>query len=631
MQFSLRTAMRRLSATTVPPHKTLALTIALVGSCVVPSLVQADAASDYRAAVLADNPVSYWQLNDRTGPTAVDEENRNPGQISGATLGEPGPFAGSGSMRFEGGGSVDLGHDPSLRPPTNWTIEAWFRASPTDAANCINTFDGSGCSLYAVHAFGVHLVLDPQGHAYGGFDAIASTNEQTYSVTSPNTYDDNAWHYVVLVRDTNRLTLYVDGAEVAATAVAVPTTYYCCENIATIANDDACGCVALWGWESEVAFYNYPLPATRIAAHYAAASPMPPPAPPLTVTTLAAANIGETFVTLTGTLNTYGLSAYYRFALDLGAVGSGGPLYFGFATPIQQALPVNGQQTVFATVSGLTPGTPYNFALEASNSNAFAASTLGNILAFQTAAPPMTKKDKDFLNLLLGAGATVVGGAFCAAGAASSAVTLGVSGYVGCGLTGVGVVTTGLSIADPPDPNYGTVFRPRPFPLYLRLPALCRHVHLPRGTGCVRLKRTALHYWNASGRVMSITEALAVTADRFGGAESAHSAPGEALQRPAILAYLTQLRAAVAASRTAGRRFASQLARVHYDPIFSVQQIERGRDNLRKLKGIPTAFIVRLIRDGIVSSTVELKQRIEQSLSEAGRPHRVDLRYLLTH
>jgi trimeric autotransporter adhesin len=151
--------------------RVLVFAVAMMGLYVAPSLARADAASDYGAAVLADSPVSYWRLNDTSGTTAVDQVGLNPGQITGATLGEPGPLAGSDSMRFDGSGDVNLGTDPSLRPPNNWTVEAWFKASASDTANCVNTYHSSGCALYAVHAFGLHLILDPQGHVYGFFDS----------------------------------------------------------------------------------------------------------------------------------------------------------------------------------------------------------------------------------------------------------------------------------------------------------------------------------------------------------------------------------------------------------------------------------------------------------------------------
>jgi hypothetical protein len=244
----------------------LVLACVLAGLCVVPSLAHADAAADYRAAVLADNPVSYWRLNDTSGSTAVDEENHNPGQISGATLNEPGPMAGDASMRFEGNGVVELGHDESLRPPESWTLELWFKASANEAAQCAPNF-GPVCDLYRYHAFGFVLQLQTDGQISAGVD---TDNQTSVGVTSPDSYADNQWHYAVVVRSQGNVSLSIDGTEVANAPTASSATYYCCEDVAAIANDGACHCESFTGWMSEVAFYNYPLSATQIKAHYLA-------------------------------------------------------------------------------------------------------------------------------------------------------------------------------------------------------------------------------------------------------------------------------------------------------------------------------------------------------------------------
>lgn len=244
----------------------LVLVCVLAGLCVVPSLAHADAAADYRAAVLADNPVSFWRLNDTSGSTAVDEENRNPGQISGATLNEPGPMAGDASMRFAGNGIVELGHDESLRPPESWTLELWFKASASEAADCATNF-GPVCDMYRYHAFGFVLQLQTDGQVSAGVD---TDNQTSVGVTSPDSYADNQWHYAVVVRSQGNLSLFIDGSEVADTPTASPATYYCCEDVAAIANDGACHCESFTGWLSEVAFYNYALSATQIEEHYAA-------------------------------------------------------------------------------------------------------------------------------------------------------------------------------------------------------------------------------------------------------------------------------------------------------------------------------------------------------------------------
>jgi lysophospholipase L1-like esterase len=237
------------------------------------------ASADYAATVLADHPVSYWRLNDSSGSTAVDQQGLNPGQISGATLSEPGPMVGDASMRFARGGLVNLGRPApaTLRPSGSWTIETWIKASASEAAQCGFNF-GPFCDLYSFHAFGFHLALDSDGTISGTVDSDSTTGVE---VTSPSStsYADNQWHYVVLVWSSSGLSLFVDGAQVANTPNGSSTTYTCCEGAVAIANDSACFCGPFTGWMSEVAFYNYPLTAAQVKAHYAAAPPVQPPLP----------------------------------------------------------------------------------------------------------------------------------------------------------------------------------------------------------------------------------------------------------------------------------------------------------------------------------------------------------------
>jgi hypothetical protein len=48
----------------------------------------------YAQAVLGDNPISYWRLNDTSGSTAIDQKGVfNGATVGGVTLNQPGPIS----------------------------------------------------------------------------------------------------------------------------------------------------------------------------------------------------------------------------------------------------------------------------------------------------------------------------------------------------------------------------------------------------------------------------------------------------------------------------------------------------------------------------------------------------------
>jgi Concanavalin A-like lectin/glucanases superfamily len=503
----------------------------------------------------------------------------------------------------------------SFDPNSTYTISAWVY--PVTGSQSLQFVFGWDRGAQGYVAGSSEFGITPTEVNFG---AWGQTGNPAPSVTY------NTWHHVQLVVDDSTLTsrLYIDGScqGTSPTGQAVPSGS---------ASTMFMGYGSVPPTENHFYWDDMELtPGIQVTGSCPAGGNGLTTAVSPTVNTLAAQNVGETFATLTGTLNTHGHAAYYRFELDFGLAGAGAT-YYGFATPTQQALAVDGNQPVYAPIGGLIPGASYNFALVVSYDGAFSSPTLGNILAFQTTAPPMTKKDKGFIGTLIGAGATAVGGVFCGGALLATPVTLGASDVAGCAVAGLGIASFGVSLVEPPDSKYGVIFRPVPYTIRLKLPTICTQVHIQRGSACASLQRAARRYWTADGRVVSLAEALAVTVDRFGGAEKAASTSGEALQRSGMLMYLTRLKAATAALHAAGRRFASQLGRDHYDPLFSARQIARGRHDLSDLKGMPSSIIRRLIKDGIIGSRTDLKRLIVEGLSRAGTPHRVDLRYLLTH
>ena len=220
----------------------------------------ADNASDYASAVKADNPISYWQLNDGSGTTAVDQMGLNNGTISGGvTLNAPGPMTGANAMTFDGGsGLVRLPGSTSLQPTAAISLEAWALTSQGGGGypneNMIFRSRTHGYSLNA------------SGGKFGGFVCGVNfgCNEPAPTVSA----FDGTWHYLVLSYDGANVRYYVDGQLTGSIANTDPI-YYTGTGIA-IGEDGDCGCSYFNGSIAEVAVYNHALSADRVSAHFAA-------------------------------------------------------------------------------------------------------------------------------------------------------------------------------------------------------------------------------------------------------------------------------------------------------------------------------------------------------------------------
>jgi len=154
----------------------------------------------YGPAVLA-NPdlVGYWPLDETSGTTAYDQTSSPANGTytsSGVTLGGAGAIQTSTDYApsFSGaGGYMSVASASKLRPSASLTVELWFKSST--ATEPIVQLGSSGC--------GASLKLS-SGYLEG---EVGCT-----TIESANTYDDGAWHYVVLTWDGSKATLYVDGA-----------------------------------------------------------------------------------------------------------------------------------------------------------------------------------------------------------------------------------------------------------------------------------------------------------------------------------------------------------------------------------------------------------------------------------
>jgi hypothetical protein len=219
---------------------------------------------------MSDQPRAYWRLGETSGTTAADELGGAPGTyLSGSVLGVPGALAGDAStaVRFEGVDDRVSMSDPAsgaLDFGTNdFSVEAWVKTTLNGERTIVSKRPSTG-------PYWQFTVTDDSGHV-GQIRVNASDGAATRQAYGPaRRVDDGAWHHVVVVfdRDTG-IVVYVDGQSLAT---AGPLTGDV-SNTGPMLIGKATGYGYLAGDVDEVAVYPAILPASRVAAHYAAAQP----------------------------------------------------------------------------------------------------------------------------------------------------------------------------------------------------------------------------------------------------------------------------------------------------------------------------------------------------------------------
>jgi hypothetical protein len=177
--------------------------------------------STYRQTVLASTPVGYWRLDEQSGTSAVDlSGNNNTGTYTGGvTLQQVGAVGdGTYSTKFDGvDGWITIPDSASLSPTAAVTVEAWVMptAFPPSAANGIVCKDvGGTTSTNPAYV----LQIDQFGKAVFGINSLPDTFT---TATASSALTLNRWSHVVGTYDGANMFLYVNGVQVATTAVVV--------------------------------------------------------------------------------------------------------------------------------------------------------------------------------------------------------------------------------------------------------------------------------------------------------------------------------------------------------------------------------------------------------------------------
>jgi sugar lactone lactonase YvrE len=232
----------------------------------------------YQATIAGDGPVAQYRFDDVAGSsTLADSAGSDTATNSGITLAGEGPFGGSKSGSFSGAAFATLSSSP-LEGATAFTAEAWVNWTGGTSYNQ-SIFDfGSSSTNY--------MSLTPASSATGHKMVFElHTGGTTLAQVSATKLTAAVWRYVAVTEGAGKLTLYVNGEQVAQTSASFSPSY-----LGSLPNDylgksHASGEPLFAGSMSNVAFYNKALSASQLAAHYNAAEyPVNTVAPTITGT-----------------------------------------------------------------------------------------------------------------------------------------------------------------------------------------------------------------------------------------------------------------------------------------------------------------------------------------------------------
>jgi len=220
------------------------------------NVITVESGASYRSIVVADNPISYWRLNDTGGTTAADEIGLQNGTYASATtvlLGQPALVSGSASaVRFQSlsNSYASLSNRAEFQLSTG-TIEAWVRQFSR-----VSSYAGILTKQFAYGLFAKDGVLY-------AFDWAASTD-----VNAGVDLVDGRAHHVVLAFNSG----VANGSRIYCDGVAVATFTYTILN-QTIELDICSGGTGIQLNDAiidEVAIYGTVLSAQQVARHYQA-------------------------------------------------------------------------------------------------------------------------------------------------------------------------------------------------------------------------------------------------------------------------------------------------------------------------------------------------------------------------
>jgi hypothetical protein len=214
--------------------------------------------------------LDYWRLGEASGTTATDSIGADPGTyVNSPTLGAAGASINDSNTAVTFNGTTQYA-TATRTIGGDFSVEFWVNSTQ----NYSNDFGYPHCTYWWQGASLVDADASGSANDFGvsmcSGKIIAGVGNPDTNVVSSGTYNDGAWHQVVMTRtqSTGLVTLYVDGA--SAGSVTGNTNALTASANVFFARSASASTNFLAGTLDEIAFYNVALPSATVLSHYQA-------------------------------------------------------------------------------------------------------------------------------------------------------------------------------------------------------------------------------------------------------------------------------------------------------------------------------------------------------------------------